>query len=183
MARTLVIGFGNLDRGDDGAAFHIVNRLRENLGLGPLEEDDNGLSCLGGEMDAVFVRQLLPEHAVEASGYDRLVLVDAHVEADHRDIVCTRVEPEQRPCALGHILPPANFLWLARKVSGKPIDAYIVSVRGRRFEMAGGLSETTAALIPDASDTVRGLLGAGTCGRDQLNELDPSRAEDQRRNS
>jgi len=159
MARTLVIGFGNLDRGDDGAAFYIVNRLRQGLGIRPLEEGDTGMDTLGGEMDTIFVRQLLPEHAVEASGYDRLVLVDAHVEADHRDIVCTRLDPEQRPSAIGHILPPSIFLWLARNLSGKPVEAYVVSVRGRSFEMAGGLSEATAALIPDATDTVTSLLG------------------------
>lgn len=160
MAHTLVIGFGNLDRGDDGAAFHIVNRLRQDLGLCPLEDGDTGLGSLGGEMDAVFVGQLLPEHAVEASGYDRLVLVDAHVAAEQRDIVCARLEPEQRLPAIGHILPPSTFLWLARNLSGKPIDAYAVSVRGRNFEMAGGISEATAALIPAATDTVRGLLHA-----------------------
>lgn len=158
MARTLVIGFGNPDRGDDGVAFHIVNRLRQGLGLRPLEEGDACLGALGGEMDAVFVRQLLPEHAVEASGYDRLVLVDAHVEAEHRDIVCARLKPEQRPSAVGHILPPSTFLWLVRNLSGRPIDAYAVSVRGRSFEMAGGLSRATAALIPAATETVKGLM-------------------------
>ncbi len=135
-----------------------MNRLRQDLGLHPLEEGDTGLGSLGGEMDAVFVGQLLPEQAVEASGYDRLVLVDAHVAAEHRDIVCARLEAEQRPPALDHILPPSTFLWLARILSGKLIEAYTVSVRGRSFEMGGGLSEATAALISGATDTVRSLL-------------------------
>lgn len=158
MAHTLVIGFGNLDRADDGAAFHIVNRLREDLGLHPLGEGDTGLDALGGKKDAVFVPLLLPEHAIEASGYDRLVLVDAHVAAEQRDIVCARITPEQKPPVFGHILPLPTFLWLARSLAGKPIDAYAVSVRGCSFELAGGLSEATAALIPDATDTVRALL-------------------------
>jgi Ni,Fe-hydrogenase maturation factor len=53
MARTLVIGFGNLDRADDGAAFHIVNRLREGLGLSTLDEGAIDLSVAG----AKFFRQ------------------------------------------------------------------------------------------------------------------------------
>ena len=158
MARTLVIGFGNLDRGDDGAAFHIVNRLRQGLGICLLEEGDTGMGTLGGETDTIFVRQLLPELVVEASAYDRLVLVDAHVAAERRDIVCARLEPEERPSAIGHILPPSTFLWLARHFTRKPIEAHTVSVRGRSFEMAGGLSEATAALIPAAADAVRALL-------------------------
>jgi hydrogenase maturation protease len=158
MARTLVIGFGNLDRGDDGAAFHIVNRLRQDLGMRPLEEGEIGLTDLGGETDAVFVRQLLPEYAVEAAGYERLVLVDAHVAADQRDIVCARLNPEQRLSVLGHILPPSTFLWLAQNFSGRSIEAYAVSVRGRSFKMAEGLSKATAALVPAAADAVRGLL-------------------------
>jgi hydrogenase maturation protease len=174
MARTLVIGFGNLDRGDDGAAFHVVNGLRQVLGIRPLEKDETGMATLGREMDTVFVRQLLPEHAVESSYYDRLVLVDAHVEAEKRDIVCTRLDPEQRPAAIGHILAPSIFLWLTRQLSGKPIEAYTVSVRGRSFEMAGGLSATTAALITDATDTLKDLLGIRGCDQAKANELDPS---------
>ena len=67
MPRILVIGYGNPDRGDDGAALHVVNRLREHLGQPPLDEDDGGLADLGRDT-AVFVPQLVPELAVERRG-------------------------------------------------------------------------------------------------------------------
>ena len=78
MPRTLVIGYGNLERGDDGAALQVVNRLRHLLGRPPLAEDDGGLGELGQDT-AVFVPQLVPELAVDAAAYESIVLVDAHV--------------------------------------------------------------------------------------------------------
>ena len=49
MSRTLVIGFGNIDRADDGVAYHVVNHLRRRLGKELLPEDETGLELLGGE--------------------------------------------------------------------------------------------------------------------------------------
>jgi hypothetical protein len=63
MPQTLVIGFGNLDRGDDGVAFDVVNLLRRQMGVKPLDADETGLDDRGGETGAVFVRQLVPELA------------------------------------------------------------------------------------------------------------------------
>jgi len=61
MPQTLIIGFGNLDRGDDGVAFEVVNLLRRQLGLKLLDADETGLDDRGGDTGAVFVRQLVPE--------------------------------------------------------------------------------------------------------------------------
>ncbi len=78
MQRSLVIGYGNVDRGDDGAAFHVVNRVRARLGQRVLTEDESGLDSLGAAT-AVFVPQLTPELAYDAAACHCLVLVDAHV--------------------------------------------------------------------------------------------------------
>ncbi|MBI5581601.1 MAG: hypothetical protein HY895_20800, partial [Deltaproteobacteria bacterium] len=47
--RTRVIGFGNLDRGDDGVAFDVVNLLRRQLGLKLLDAEETGLDDRGGD--------------------------------------------------------------------------------------------------------------------------------------
>jgi hypothetical protein len=73
MPQTLVIGFGNLDRGDDGVAFEVVNLLRRQLGLKPLDAEETGLNDRGEDTDAVFVRQLVPELALDVGGCERLV--------------------------------------------------------------------------------------------------------------
>ena len=88
-----------LRRGDDGAAFHVVNRLRERLGQRPLPEDDSGLEALTPET-AVFLPQLTPELAVDAAPYHRLVLIDAHVTAEVRPVIYLRLQAEYRPPGL-----------------------------------------------------------------------------------
>jgi molybdopterin-guanine dinucleotide biosynthesis protein A len=44
--RTLIIGYGNLERADDGVAYHAVNALRQRLGQKALSEDETGLQGL-----------------------------------------------------------------------------------------------------------------------------------------
>ena len=157
MVRALVIGYGNIDRGDDGAAFHVVNRLRELLGQRPLAADDSGLESLGSEA-AVFVPQLTPELAPDAAAYHRLVLVDAHVTAEVRPLIYLRLQPNYRPPAFSHVLSPAMFLWLVQSVCGQDRSAFLVSLRGHCFDLRRGLSPATSALVDPAADRVLKLI-------------------------
>lgn len=157
MSQTLVIGYGNLDRGDDGAAFHVINRLRERLGQRPLPEDESGLETLEPET-AVFVPQLTPELAEDAAPCHRLVLVDAHVTAEVRPVVYLRLQPEYRPPGLSHVLSPAMFLWLVQAVSGRTCTAFLVSLRGHCFALQRGLSPETSAWVGPAADRVLKLI-------------------------
>lgn len=157
MSQILIIGYGNLDRGDDGAAFHVVNRLRERLGQRPLPEDDSGLEALTPET-AVFLPQLTPELAVDAAPYHRLVLIDAHVTAEVRPVIYLRLQAEYRPPGLSHVLSPAMFLWLVQAISGQTCAAFLVSLRGHCFALQRGLSAETSAWVDAAADRVLKLI-------------------------
>jgi len=159
MPRTLIIGYGNPERGDDGAALHVVNRLRYLLGRPPLAEDDGGLGDLGQDT-AVFLPQLVPELAVDAAAYESIVLVDAHVTEEHRPVIYMRLEPEYQSAPFSHLLSPAMFLWLVQAVSGRNPAAFLVSLRGHCFEHERGLSPATAALVDPAAEKVMELLHA-----------------------
>ena len=150
MARALVIGYGNLERGDDGAALHVVNRLRAALGRPQLAEDESGLESLGAEVDAVFVRQLVPELAADAAGYDRLVFCDAHVLAEGEALQARTVRPERRISGFGHVMHPDAFLWLVHGLSARRPDGYMVALRGFRFELTRRLSDGTSPLVDQA---------------------------------
>jgi Ni,Fe-hydrogenase maturation factor len=84
MDRTLVIGYGNLDRGDDGVAYYVVNALRQRLEQTPLKEYDTGLEELGAAVDSIFLTQLMPELINALADYDQVVFIDAHVIPDVR---------------------------------------------------------------------------------------------------
>ena len=158
MVRALVIGYGNLDRGDDGAAFHVVNRLRADFGQRPLAEEDDGWPPEPAGDTALFLPQLLPELALDAAGCRVLVLVDAHVNAERRPVVCARVLPEYRPPAFAHQISPSMFVWLAGTAWGHSPSAFIVSLRGHCFGMQRSLSAATAGLVVPAAEAVLRLV-------------------------
>ena len=157
MVRALVIGYGNIERGDDGAAFYVVNRLRADFGQRALAGDDDWFAEPGRET-ALFVPRLLPELALDTAGHRRLVLVDAHVTAERRPVVCARVLPEYRPPAFTHQLSPSMFVWLAAAARGGPLSAFTVSLRGHCFELQRGLSAATAGLVDPAAEAVLRLV-------------------------
>ena len=157
MPQKLVIGYGNPERGDDAAALHVVNRQRARLGQPPISEDDGGLGDLGRDT-AVFVPQLVPELAVDAAAYESIVLVDAHVTAEHRPVVYLRLQPEYQLPVLSHQLSPAMFAWLVHIANGRNRAAFLVSLRGHCFDLQRGLSPETAALIDSAAEKVVELL-------------------------
>jgi hydrogenase maturation protease len=159
MPHTLVIGYGNPERGDDGAALHVVNRLRARLGQPPLVADDGGLGDLGRNT-AVFVPQLVPELAGDAAAYESIVLVDAHATEDHRPVVYLPLQPEYQLPVLSHHLSPAMFVWLVQAAKGRNRAAFLVSIRGHCFELQRGLSPATAALVEPAAAKVIELLQA-----------------------
>ena len=135
MTRPMVMGLGNPDRGDDGIAFHIVNRLRRRLGSRPLSDGETGLGGTETKAALLFVRQLVPELVLDVGGCSRLIFVDAHVPAEPRTIVCARIRPEARTAAgLTHALPPEGFLWLLQALAGRSPESFLVSLRGERFD-------------------------------------------------
>jgi Ni,Fe-hydrogenase maturation factor len=86
VTHTLVIGFGNVYRRDDGVALAVLNGIRDRIGRSPLEIDDDGFDELGHEMDTVLLHQLVPELAEMVAPYDLIVFVDAHVGSIDQDL-------------------------------------------------------------------------------------------------
>lgn len=158
MSRTLVIGYGNLDRGDDGVAFYVVNALRKRLGQRTLSEDENGWHDLGAKTDSVFLRQLLPEWLETAAAYDRVIFLDAHVHEDAPDLFCVPVVPEFVSSPFTHHMTPAAFMAFLRTLYEREPAGRILSIRGHEFEFCRGLSPEVSKQVPPAVDTILGLV-------------------------
>ncbi len=156
MQKTLIIGYGNRDRADDGVAFHVINGVRHRLGCEPLSDYNTGLDDLptDAQADTVFMLQLAPELLETIVNYDQLIFVDAHVREDIPELNCERVIAEYAPSAFTHHTTPAMLFALLNALYHKEPVGYLVSIRGYDFDFHRELSEATAALVELAIDQI-----------------------------
>ena len=160
MPRTLVIGFGNIDRADDGVAYHVINRLRRRLGQGMLHEDETGLEEIGAQIDSIFLVQLAPELMDVLILYDEIIFVDAHVYENVDSLYYAPVFPEFTTATFTHHLTPAMLLALLKSLHHREPAGHIVSIRGYDFDFHRNLSADTEALVEKAVDHILLLHGS-----------------------
>jgi molybdopterin-guanine dinucleotide biosynthesis protein A len=158
--RTLVIGYGNLDRADDGVAYHVINALRQRLGQKPLSEDETGLEELGGQTDSILLTQLTPELIGILADYRQVIFVDAHVHEGVPDLYCTPVSPQTAASAFSHHLTPAVLLALLQAIRHVEPMGEIVSIRGHDFDFHRRLSGATARMVQPAVEHIVRRLGS-----------------------
>jgi hydrogenase maturation protease len=161
MYRTLILGYGNIDRADDGVAYHVINALRRRLGHAPLHEYDTGMEDLGAEADTIFVTQLTPEMMDVLADYHRIIFVDAHVTENVDDLHCAPL-PLQEDASLTftHHISPAMLLALMKTLYHRDLIGHTVSIRGRDFDFHRTLSAEAEALIVPAVDNIMKILAA-----------------------
>jgi hydrogenase maturation protease len=160
MVQPVVMGLGNPDRGDDGVAFHVVNRLRRRLGSPAPRRRRHRAGRTGTEAAVLFVRQLVPELVLDVGGCSRLIFVDAHVPAEPRRS-CAPASGRKRgfrPRGSRHALPPEGFLWLLQAFAGRAPESFLVSVRGEHFDFTRRLSPAAAALVDPAAGIILSLI-------------------------
>ena len=158
MPGTIVIGYGNIDRADDGAAYEIINSLRTHFGQKKLEDDDTGMDDLGAEPDSVFLSQLVPEIMETLTGYDRIIFVDAHVGDELDELSCVRVMPEYVSSSFTHHMMPASLLAFLHTLYRHEPECHLVSVRGYDFDFKRSLSPKVSANIKPAVEKIIQLI-------------------------
>jgi hydrogenase maturation protease len=158
MPRTLVIGYGNLDRQDDGVAYYVINALRRRLGQDALSEDETGLDTLGAQADSIFVIQLGTELLEVAAEYNRVIFVDAHVRTDVDALHWEPVRPEYATATFTHHMTPALFLALLQSLYHREPQGYLVSIQGRSFDFDRNLTPATEVWVQPAVDQLLQLL-------------------------
>ena len=138
---TLLFAIGNTLRRDDGAALEAVRQL------GPQPQ-----------VEVRVVHQLTPECALDlhASGAELVVFVDASVVTDSP--VLERVPTAAKRPALGHHLPPATLVALARTLYGWTGQAWQCHIPAHDFGHGEGLSPDTMRCAGEAAELVRNLL-------------------------
>ena len=122
----LLIGYGNSGRGDDGLGPAFADRI-----------ESAGLPGLSVDIDY----QLTVDHALAVSEADKVVFVDASLEAEGAyDFGEVRAGAGT---LTSHSLTPATVLALAKTLYDREPEAYLLGIAGREFgEVKEGLSET-----------------------------------------
>jgi hydrogenase maturation protease len=156
--RTLVAGFGNAYRRDDGVGRAVVNALREQLGRPRLDIMDDGFEDLGHVVDTVVLHQLVPELAETLADYDLVIFVDAHVGTVPESVHEEHLAVSYRTPFVSHQCHPSTVLALTKQMHGRAPAAVLLSLRGYDFDFGEGLSDETAALVPEAVARIMALI-------------------------
>jgi hydrogenase maturation protease len=159
LNRSLILGYGNPDREDDGVAWHIQRALIAKLGL-PTPASYEDEFPLNTKMDFVFYLQLTPEMAEEIAPYDYICFLDAHTGNIPEPVRLIDVESDFQHSPFTHHLTPQSLISICETLYGKKPDAALISVRGYRFQFSRQLSEETQALVPQAVDLIWKWLSA-----------------------
>jgi len=156
--RTLIVGYGNPYRTDDGAGYHVLSEIARRLGRPPLGPDDDGLDQMGGEVDLVCLRQLLPELAEKLGSYDLVIFVDAHTGAYDEALRCVPLQPNYAPSAFTHHMKPEALLGLTTAFSEAVPRSFLFSIRGYDFDLGEELSDQTSRLADQATQRIIDMI-------------------------
>jgi hydrogenase maturation protease len=148
MAATLIIGYGNPLRGDDGIGWQAARQLAAILQKPDLEI----MTC----------HQLTLELAEGVSRARLVLFVDAEQSHPPGKLSCRVIKPEGAlPGAFSHHLKPENLLAWAEKLYGRSPDALMFSVAGQSFAPGEELSAPVAAVLPELIERICNMVVSG----------------------
>lgn len=103
--KTLIIGYGNTLREDDGFGVYMARKLAKNF-------------------KAISVRQLTPDLAETAANFDLVIFIDANVE-NAAGTLAVPLNDADEP--FNHSLSPRKIIALSDLIYGKKVDFLIFS--------------------------------------------------------
>lgn len=128
-APLLVLAVGNPSRGDDALGALFVERA-----LVLLEAE-----VAAGQIELLCDYQLQIEHALDLAGRRQVVFVDASVRAE-APYEYAPVRARRDESFSSHALSPAAVLETHRSIAGEPPPAWVLAIRGERFELGEAIS-------------------------------------------
>jgi hydrogenase maturation protease len=143
MSDTLIIGYGNPLRGDDGVGWTAAQTL----------------AARHPELTVITRHQLTPELAETISHFARVVFVDATAVGQPGAIVTHPLDPASASGDLySHNCDPAGLLQMAELLYGRSPNGYIFTVAGESFGYEETLSATVTAALPQLCEQIERLI-------------------------
>lgn len=152
MKRTLIAGFGNVLRGDDGFGVEVLRRLAERGVGGP------SVALLDVGTGGIRLAQEL------ITPFDRLIIIDAATRGGTPGSVYTLAVDGVRPTREidMHTTVPSRALEVAQAFGPLPKEIYLVGCEPVSVdELTTELSPVVAAAVDRAIEAIRALLAAG----------------------
>lgn len=141
-AQLLVIGYGNTLRGDDG--------------VGPRVAESVGNLRLPG-VRTLICQQLSPEHAAPIAQADKVIFVDAAVDAP-REVQFRELSPGDTSQLMAHAADPRTMLALARDVFGRSPQAWWLTIPAEKMEFGETLTPAAQSGCVEAVKKIQALL-------------------------
>ncbi len=136
MPGILVLGYGNLLRGDDAVGVLAARELD-----GYFQDDD--------EVEVIAAQQLTPEMAEIVSRSGFVLFLDASNRAKSGSIDCVPVEPEDDSQRFTHHFTAATLLTLAQQIYGQAPPALALTLCGWSFGLDSELSRQVCERLPE----------------------------------
>ena len=149
-APTLVFGWGNPSRGDDALGPLFVEHFAELAARHPE----------WGEVECLTDFQLQVEHALDLQGRQRVLFVDASLDAP-APCSLSRIEAARDASFTTHAMSPQAVLKVFADIDdGEPPPCWLLAIRGQHYELGEPLSDAAqqalqAALLA-AADWIAG---------------------------
>jgi hydrogenase maturation protease len=138
---TLVIGYGNDLRGDDGAGVRAASLI----------------AARSPRSRVIVTHQLTPDLAEDIAAAARVVFVDAYPADDDGSplrIERIRAGGADHAGRFGHHGQPAGLMQLADRLFGTPPEAWVVGIPAFSFDAGEGISPETLLRIDEAAELI-----------------------------
>ena len=144
---TLILGYGNQSRRDDGVGWFVLEQLA-------------ALDLPGVELETSH--QLEVEAAETISRYDTVIFVDAAIPEAPEAIQRTVVAPNFQSHAVAHYLTPADVLSLCKTLYQREPKAVLFSIRGRDFNFGTTLTPEVELAAREVVKQIADLVRSGS---------------------
>lgn len=157
--RVLLFGYGNIDRQDDGVAWHLLRGVADRYHYELPEFPEEPTAKISPDITCTFALQLSPESAEAVSQFDLVIFIDAHTGSVDEELHFELIHPYFQSSPFTHHLTPQTCLALAESLYGKAPQAYLVSVRGYEFGFSRKLSPQTGQYLAQAVKIILETIG------------------------
>lgn len=149
--RVLVIAYGNPLRCDDGIAWQVAERIKQDL---------------PSSARVICVHQLTPELAEDASRAGTVIFLDAARNEQSSAVITQAVTALPSQIRFSHHLAPADLLALCRDLYATLPIGFLISLKAQTFAHGEKLSPAAINAIPEAVSHVAGLVRQVAAGID-----------------